>query len=310
MLPMFAAENPYLPQARLAVRVLRYVAEQPVFALKGGTAINLFYRDLPRLSVDLDLTYLPLAAREASLRDLVAALRRVAARIRVELPAVRVTESEVSKGKLVAQEGRAQVKVEVNLVLRGSVQAPARRQGSPAAIELFNDVEAQVLAFEDLFAGKLVAALDRQHPRDLFDVAQLLDAEGLSEPLLDAFAVYLASHGRPMSEVLAPGKKDIRRAFENEFAEMASEPVSLDALLGVRLRLVRELHRGLRPRHKEFLRSVKALEPDWSLLPFPHVANLPGVRWRLLNLEKFRREQPQRYAAARANLDRVLDAMN
>ena len=49
----------YRNQAQLLVDVLPYVAQQEVFALKGGTAINLFHRDLPRLSVDIDLTYLP-----------------------------------------------------------------------------------------------------------------------------------------------------------------------------------------------------------------------------------------------------------
>ena len=269
---MFAADNPYLPQARLAVRVLRHVAEEAVFALKGGTAINLFYRELPRLSVDLDLAYVPLAERKVSLRDTAAALRQIAARVRSGLPAVRIDESQVSKGKLLAQEGRARIKVEVNTVLRGCMHAPSRLRGFPAVSDLFGDVEAQVLAFEDLFAGKLVAALDRQHPRDLFDVAPLLDAEGLSKSLLDAFVVYLASHDRPMSEVLAPGEKDIRPAYENEFAYMTSEPVSLSTLLDARSRLVRELYRGLLPRHRTFLRSVKALEPDWSLVPVKHAA--------------------------------------
>ena len=44
----------YRDQARLLIDVLPYVAEQEVFALKGGTAINLFHHNLPRLSVDID----------------------------------------------------------------------------------------------------------------------------------------------------------------------------------------------------------------------------------------------------------------
>ena len=60
----------YLNQTRLLLRVLSDIAAEEVFALKGGTAINLFYRDMPRLSVDIDLVYLPVRERDASLRDI------------------------------------------------------------------------------------------------------------------------------------------------------------------------------------------------------------------------------------------------
>jgi predicted nucleotidyltransferase component of viral defense system len=304
---MFEANNPFLPQARLVVRVLRQVAEEPSLALKGGTAINLFFRELPRLSVDIDLAYAPVRDRDQSLAEIGEALRRIARRAEDALPGARVRTQEADRGKLVAQEGRARVTVEVNTVLRGSVYPCERRVALPVVEELFGDVEAQVLSFEDVFAGKIVAALDRQHPRDLFDVKLLLDEEGLSERLLDAFAIYLASHDRPIAEVLEPREKDIRAAYEREFAQMTAEPIALDNLLDARRRLVVELRGGLQERHREFLRSVKRLAPDWSLLPVPHASELPGIRWKLRNLEILRREQPARYAAALANLEGVLD---
>lgn len=307
---MFDARNPFLPQARLAVAVLRNLLDEPALALKGGTAINLLYRDLPRLSVDLDLVYLPVEDRATSHARIAEALRRVARATERSLPRVRVHAQEAALGKLTVQQGRTvTVQVEVNMVLRGSVYAPERRVALPRAQELLGDVSAQALAFEDVYAGKLVAALDRQHPRDLFDVKLLLEQAGLSERLLDAFVVYLASHDRPMSEVLSPAGKDIAAIYEQEFAEMAAEDVSLDKLLEVRARMVSELHRSLLPRQRRFLRSLKALEPDWSQLPVPHAAELPGIKWRLLNLEKFRREQPARYAGACDRLERVLEAM-
>jgi len=304
---MFGADNPFLPQARLVVRVLRHVAEEPSLALKAGTAINLFFRELPRLSVDIDLAYTLVQDRGQSLTEIGAALRRIAQRAEQALPGVRVRTQEADRGKLVTQEGRATVMVEVNTVLRGSVYPCERRAALPVVEGLFGDVEAQVLSFEDLFAGKIVAALDRQHPRDLFDVKLLLDAEGLSERLLDAFVVYLASHDRPMAEVLEPREKDIRAAYEREFGQMTAGPVKFDDLLDARRRLVIELRGGLRQRHREFLRSIKRLAPDWSLLPVPHAAELPGIRWKLHNLEILRREQPKRYESALAKLDAVLD---
>jgi hypothetical protein len=199
------------------------------------------------------------------------------------------------------------VTVEVNTVLRGSVYPCERRVALPVVEGLFGDVEAQVLSFEDLYAGTIIAALDRQHPRDLFDVKLLLDAEGLSERLLDAFVIYLASHDRPIAEVLEPREKDIVAVYDREFTQMTSETIKLDDLLDARRRLVMGLRGGLQDRQREFLRSVKRLAPDWTLLPVPHAPELPGIRWKLRNPEILRREQPARYAAALANLEGVLD---
>lgn len=303
---MFKADNPFMPQARLAVRVLRHVAKEKDLALKGGTAINLFFRDLPRLSVDLDLTYLKIADREESLAAIREALERISASVEKGIAGTRVERQGIADGRIVVQEGRTRVTVEVNTVLRGSVHPPLQTRARAPVEDIFGDIEATVLSFEDCFAGKMVAALDRQHPRDLFDVRQLLAAEGLTKPLLDAFVVYLASHGRPMAEVLAPREKEIAQTYENEFADMTAEPVELSALLDARAILVREIRRALLPRHVQFLRSIKDLKPDWALVPHPQVKELPGIRWRLLNLEKFRREQPERYAEARAKLENVL----
>lgn len=68
----------YRRQVSLLVRMLPYVAMQDCFALKGGTAINLFYRDMPRLSVDIDLTYVPVESRAESLAAIDAAMKEIA----------------------------------------------------------------------------------------------------------------------------------------------------------------------------------------------------------------------------------------
>jgi predicted nucleotidyltransferase component of viral defense system len=304
---MFAADNPFLAQARVAVRMLRIVAEEPVFALKGGTAINLFYRDMPRLSVDLDLTYVPLGDRDRSLRGIESALLRIAERAERGLPRVRVHTQGAADGKLVAQQGRTTVTIEVTPVLRGSVYEPQRQRAQPTVEDTFGDLTANVLSFEDAYAGKLVAALDRQHPRDLFDVMMLLEREGVSERLMDAFAVYLASHGRPISEVLNARDKDLRQVYEREFAAMTAERIPLAELTAARTRLVAVLRKTLTPRHREFLLSVKRLEPDWSLIPIAHVRDLPGIQWKLQNLAKYRNDQPARYEEALAALEKTLE---
>jgi hypothetical protein len=135
-----------------------------------------------------------------------------------------------------------------------------------------------VVSFPDLYAGKIVAALDRQHPRDLFDVRDLLANEGVSDELRRAFIVYILSHSRPMGEVLAPTRKDLRQEFEAGFAGMTEEPVTLEALYDAREALIAEVVGKMPAENRRFLLSFKAGEPDWELLGVPGAAELPAVR--------------------------------
>lgn len=310
MTPTFSPSNPYYGQARLAVGVLRFVADEGVFALKGGTAINLFYRDLPRLSVDLDLTYLPVEDRKESFAAIEDALLRIARVVEKSMRGARVHVGAADKGKLNVLHENARIKVEVAINLRGSVHAPMRMDARPAVMDQFGDIVANVLAFPDLYAGKLVAALDRQHPRDLFDVRLLLADQGFTPELLDAFVIYLASHDRPIAEVLAPAERDIRDLYDGEFAEMAADPVSYEALLDTRREMIERLHASLESRHLAFLRSVKQGEPDWGTLPYAHAMGLPGIQWKLHNVRKLQAEKPDRHAELLANLDQVLERIS
>ena len=161
-------DEQYRRQVGLLVQTLPFVAEEKCFALKGGTAINLFVRDLPRLSVDIDLTYLPVANREDSLRDIDAALRRIGGRIPAALNATRVQAGTLRRegvvNKLFVRDRNVQVKIEVTPVLRGCVYEPEERTVSNAVERQFGFAAIQVVSFADLFAGKVVAALDRQQP--------------------------------------------------------------------------------------------------------------------------------------------------
>jgi predicted nucleotidyltransferase component of viral defense system len=177
-----AFSDVYRRQVELLVRTLPHVAEEDCLALKGGTAINLFYRDLPRLSVDIDLTYLPLADRKEALADIDAALKRIARHIEAAEDRVTITKSAPATqdtiSKLVIRtRDRVQIKIEVTPVLRGSLYKPKLMSVSPKTEDAFGFAEMSVLPFPDLFAGKILAALDRQHPRDLFDVHLLNCAE-------------------------------------------------------------------------------------------------------------------------------------
>src|SRR5580658_10434600 len=199
----------YRRQAALLIRILPLIAEESCFALKGGTAINLFIRDMPRLSVDIDLTYVPVAPRAQSLPAIDAAMKRIAASVVKAVAGARVAPSgsESAVTRLNVRHGDVQTKIEVTPVLRGCVYEPETRSVSEAVEAAFGFAEIPVVSFADLYAGKIVAALDRQHPRDLFDVRDLLANEGVDDSLRRAVIVYLLSHNRPMAEILAPTRK-------------------------------------------------------------------------------------------------------
>lgn len=276
-------------QVDLLLRCLPHVAVEDDFALKGGTAINLFLHDLPRLSVDIDLTYLPIRSRSESLADIAAALRRIADRIRGSVPDARVTLHRDSKTdnptKVSVRRDTVQVKIEVTPVLRGCVYTPEVRPVAPAVEASFGYAEMQVVSTPDLYAGKFVAALDRQHPRDLFDVDRFLASFEIDEALRTAFIVYLLSHHRPMAEVLRPSSKDISHEFEHGFVGMTAEPVDLTTLLTARSELISTLVDDMPEAHRDFLVSFEEGAPDWTLLGLLEASALPAVQWRQKNLD-------------------------
>jgi predicted nucleotidyltransferase component of viral defense system len=295
----------YRRQVALLIRILPIVARETCFALKGGTAINLFIRDMPRLSVDIDLTYLPVEERDASLAAIDAAMRRIAAGLKASIKGAGVTEGKVdgTVTKLLVRADGVQTKVEVTPVLRGCVYQPVVRAVSEAVESAFGFAEIQVVSFADLYGGKAVAALDRQHPRDLFDIRDLLANEGIDDALRRAFVVYMLSHDRPMSEVLAPTRKNISEEFVRVFQGMTDEPVTFSELTAAREALINELVGNMPTAHRCFLLSFERGKPDWSLLGLPGAAELPAVKWRQTNLDKL---SAHKRAALVARLEEVL----
>ena len=296
----------YYKQVQLLISVLPFVAEEECFALKGGTAINLFIRDLPRLSVDIDLVYLPMDDRDTALAHITNALNRIAGSIVEKINGVKIQksfESRVDALRLIVKQGDVQIKIELSPVLRGTVFPEELREVTEKVEEQFGYVEMPVVSLADLYAGKLCAALDRQHPRDLFDVKFLLENEGLSQDLRKTFLVYLISHNRTMAELLRPTRKELQATYDNEFIRMAQIDVPLEELETVRETMISELNQSLTDEEKRFLLSFKALKPDWTLLGLSNIENLPAVRWKMHNLEKM---DKNRHTEALKNLESVL----
>jgi predicted nucleotidyltransferase component of viral defense system len=299
----------YLDTARLLTQVAPVVFADGVFALKGGTAINLFVRDMPRLSVDLDLVFPDFRlSREEALARINEAIRNSAERLTARgFETYAIASGDAGETKLLVRRGAVELKVEANIVMRGTVHPIRSASLSAKAREiLLADLELPVVSLEDMYGGKLVAAMDRQHPRDLFDCLQLFAHEGITPAIRRAFVVYLVCHNRPVHEVLFPAVRDIRQEYDGTFKGMTAEPVELSELVAVRERLLCELQHGLDADERRFLISFVRNQPDWSLLGIPHLAELPGIRWKLYNLEQLAKLSPKKFVAQAEELERLL----
>jgi len=303
------ATDRYVNQVRLLVGVLPFIAVEPVFALKGGSAINLFHRNLPRLSVDVDLTYLPVQDRTTSLADIDETLDRIATAINDQgrFSARRIAGGGNADMRLQVSSGNVRIKIETSPVARGTVLAPNLMRVSDTVEEQFGFAEALVVSFEDLFAGKICAALDRQHPRDLFDVGLLYESKGMSDDLFRVFLVYAASSRRPLHELLNPNPMDLAEVFEKEFYGMTSQPIEPGDLEATRARMVADIQSRLSGNAANFLRSLHAAAPDFDLIGLAHAAGLPAVMWKTFNLERLQESDPKKYRKQTAALEELLD---
>lgn len=294
-------------QVQLLVASLPQVHKEDCFALKGGTAINLFIRDMPRLSVDIDLAYIPIENRENSLIRIDAALRNIGSNIERYIPNTKVTANRMHKlpfcNRIQVVKDSSLIKIEVTPVLRGSIHPPELMSLSSTVENEFGSAQMRVLNFEDLYGGKICAALDRQHPRDLFDIKDLLENEGINKGLKNSFLVYLLSHNRPMAELLDPIPKDIHKMYESEFVGMSNREVTIEELYRVREILLYRIHQLLSLEDKGFLLSVKNGEPNWNLFKHLEAENLPAIRWKLHNISNM---QPKRKEQAWIKLESVL----
>jgi hypothetical protein len=290
-------DKSYKDTVALLLDVAPFVFKHECFAMKGGTAINLFCRDMPRLSVDIDLVYInpEMPKRDEALAAIESSLGQVAEELEAKL-GVKIQRSSSGSDqetKLFVYRGKTLVKIEVNHVFRGSVYPVVEGSLVSEAEEMFErEVVVPMLDSDELYASKLVAALDRQHPRDLFDVMLLNENGGITSRMRRAFVVYLAGHMRPMHELLPPQSHDIKNAYEKEFVGMTARDVSLEELEETRERLFAELSPALDEAERRFLRSIHLLEPEWDLLGVPGIEKLPAIQWKLVNLQKLKDGNP------------------
>lgn len=279
----------YLDRVALLVRILPLLRTEPGFALKGGTAINLFEHGLPRLSVDIDLTWLPAREFETDVQDINDALARLADRLAAPPYGLQVQRSAVAGAatihRLIVRQHRTVVQIETTPVMRGTVHPVRQLNLHPDVERRFGSAQVQVMDFRDLYGGKLCAALSRQHPRDLFDIGLLMNSGGLDTALWQTFLVYLTASPKPAAEMLAPAEpKGFAGIFASHFEGMTRDPVTAQELLGTRTNLLARVRELLDDSAIAFLESVEEERPDFGLIGLPHAAELPGIRRKLQNL--------------------------
>jgi len=297
--------NVYAQKVELLLRLIPIVMEEEVFAIHGGTAINLFLKDLPRYSVDIDLTYIPLADRQTSLDDINLHLKSIADKAKKAFKGMHIVPN-FNTSKLLCEYLGKQVKIEVNQTKRGVVggECLSIPLSEKAQNEFSLFCEAKIVPLTQLYGGKIAAALSRQHPRDLFDVKYMdipLDEsrEGLIFCLLGS--------DRPIYEFFAPSLIDQREAMENQFTGMTDIPFTYEEFEETRAKLINDVRSLMTDADKKFLISFESGQPEWDGYEFEYFKDYPSVQWKLLNLKKLAKQNPQKLRLEAEKLRNVLE---
>ena len=300
------SNNNYHKQVALLLSVIPEIALDPRLALHGGTAINLFDRDMPRLSVDIDLTYIIIEDRETSFTNISAALSNIKSRIEKRLQGSRV-EHKVELHKLLVSHNDAMIKIEVSQIVRGILGAVTEKILCKKAQEKFDTFcSINIVPNGQLYGGKVCAAMDRQHPRDIFDVKHLLQKEGFTKAIKEGFLFRLLSSERSIQDVLFPNLQDQRLALANQFAGMSEELFTNEEYEFIREKLVKTLQASITEEDKLFILGFKNCFPDWSSYNFEAY---PSIKWKLQNLEKIKAANPVKHKELYDTLKRKLDAI-
>ncbi|MFA5650632.1 MAG: nucleotidyl transferase AbiEii/AbiGii toxin family protein [Proteiniphilum sp.] len=302
-------KDTYKKQVALLLDILPEIAKEDVFALHGGTAINLFCLNMPRLSIDIDLTYVPASEnRNMDLRNIRLALERLKERLKKLIPIISFTDPVRTEEelKLVCTTPEAMVKIEVNQINRGVIADTELAILCDKAQETFDKFcEVRIVSKKQLWGGKIIAALDRQHPRDLFDIKNFIKEIGYSTEIKEGFIFFLLCSRRPIQELLIPHLIDQSAVFESQFNGMTDNSFGYDEYQATRKQLIRIINESLTPEDKNFLLAFSKGEPDWTKNDY---SKYPAVRWKLLNINKLKEINPQKYTEQVDAVKRVLSS--
>ncbi len=283
----------YRKQVALLIRIMPSVYRIKDFAVHGGTAINLFHKNMPRYSVDIDLTYIPIHDREESLKAINEHLKVLKASIERSVPGIKV-DPKYNVWKLLCALDGAMVKIEVNGTKRGIIGDVEDKMLCEKACQEFSMAcKARTVSYSQLYGGKITAALSRQHPRDLFD-CKYMEINSF-EDVKDGFMLCLLGSDKPIIESLQPNKINQNEALENQFEGMSDVPFDYAEYEEARHNLISMVNRSLTKLDRDFLISFEKGEPDWDKCCAGDLSNYPSVKWKLQNIANLKENNPQKH---------------
>lgn len=290
----------YAEKVEVLLRLLPIVMDEKVFAVHGGSAINLFVRDLPRYSVDIDLTYIPIEGREESLEHINDHLMSIADKAKRAFRGMHIVP-KLATSKLLCEYQGKQVKVEVNQTKRGIIGGDVQTLPlcKKAQDEFGMYCEADIVPMTLLYGGKIAAALSRQHPRDLFDVKYM---EYPLAETREGLLFCLLGSDRPIHESFAPNLLDQHDALANQFDGMTDVPFTYEEFEQTRAQLIQDVFALMTAADKSFLVSFEQGEPDWGNFDFSYFKDYPSVQWKLLNLQHLKKQNPIKLTAEASKL--------
>jgi predicted nucleotidyltransferase component of viral defense system len=287
-------KDKYRKQVALLIRIIPTIYKIRDFAIHGGTAINLFHRNLPRYSVDIDLTYIPIQDRETSFNAINGHLTSIKKDLEKTIPGI-VVIHKPNVLKLLCSLADATVKIEVNGIKRGTIGDVEERQLCEKARAEFNmGCIARTVSYSQLYGGKITAALSRQHPRDLFD-CKYMEIKSFDD-VKNGFMLCLIGSDKPIIESLSPNDVDLTDALENQFQGMTDIPFSYSDYKLAKQYLLNLLHKNLTREDKEFFLSVEMGTPNWSKCCAGDISIYPSVQWKLLNISKLKETNPSKFS--------------
>jgi len=297
-------KDTYKNQVALLIDILLEIAKEDDLALHGGTAINLFHLNMPRLSVDIDLTFIPFSDnRNEDLNKIRQLLASVKNRLRTTFPHIRFEDEKRAEEelKLLCTKDNATVKVEVNQINRGLIAEPCTKILCSRAEEEFDRFcEIKTVSVGQLWGGKLNAALERQHPRDIFDVKNMLQKIGFTEEIKQGFLFFLLCGKRPIDEVINPNFTNQRVVFDSQFSGMTNDKFTYEEFEKIREELVLLIQKSLKSSDKEFLLSFVSGNPYWKDFDY---SKYPAVKWKQLNINKLKKENTIKFIENIKKLD-------
>jgi hypothetical protein len=280
----------YKERVRLLLELLPCVSKIESFAIHGGTATNLFVLDLPRYSVDIDITYIPIQSREKTFSALKLNLDMLSESIKKLFPRINIT---LKPTKILCSLHGILVKIEVNGTKRGLIEAPTIRPLCKLAQKEFNTFcEAKIVSLSQLYGGKITAALDRQHPRDLFDVKLMFDVIKSFDDVKRGFLNCILGSDRPIVELLSPNRINQSQTLVNQFAGMTKIPFSYSDYEETREKLIAFVNLNLTDEDKLFLLNFENGNPDWQNSDYVDFQYFPAIQWNPLNITKLKMKTP------------------